>query len=99
MITRAEMTPKPEPGPQEDPWYYGWRYVEQTGLDGQVNMVQVPLTEEDVLHPQEDDFIAQNDDHTQDCQYLKTILDAHLADRPGVHVFYDHRMDWGVEGI
>jgi colicin import membrane protein len=99
MITRAEKMPKPEPGPQEDPWYYGWRYVEQTGPDGQVNMVQVPLTEEDVLHPQEDDFIVQNDDHTQDCQYLKTILDAHLADRPGVHVFYDHRMDWGVEGI
>jgi Uma2 family endonuclease len=99
MITRAEKMPKPEPGPQEDPWYYGWRYVEQTGEDGQVEMVQVPLTEEDVLHPQEDDFIVQNDDHTRDCHYLKTILDAHLADRPGVHVFYDHRMDWGVEGI
>ncbi len=99
MITRAEKMPKPEPGPQEDPWYYGWRYVEQTGPDGQVRMVQVPLTEEDVLHPQEDDFIVQNDDHTRDCHYLKTILDAHLADHPGVHVFYDHRMDWGVEGI
>ncbi|HTU88456.1 MAG TPA: Uma2 family endonuclease, partial [Gemmataceae bacterium] len=83
----------------EDPWYYGWRYVEQTGPDGRVKMVQVPLTEEDVLHPQEDDFIVQNDDHTRDCHYLKTILDAHLADRPGVHVFYDHRMDWGVEEI
>lgn len=99
MITRAKTMPKPEPGPQEDPWYYGWRYVEQTGPDGQLKMVQVPLTEEDVLHPQEDDFIVQNDDHTRDCQYLKTVLDAHLADRPGVHVFYDHRMDWGVEGI
>jgi hypothetical protein len=99
MITRAEKMPKPEPGPQEDPWYYGWRYVEQTGEDGQVEMVQVPLTEEDVLHPQEDDFIVQNDDHTRDRHYLKTILDAHLADRPGVHVFHDHRIDWGVKGI
>jgi putative restriction endonuclease len=99
MITRAEKMPKPEPGPQEDPWYYGWRYVERAGEDGQVEMVQVPLTEEDVLHPQEDDFIVQNDDHTRDCHYLKSILDAHLANRPGVHVFYDHRMDWGVEGI
>jgi colicin import membrane protein len=99
MITRAEKMPRPEPGPQEDPWYYGWRDVEQAGPDGQVKMVRVPLTEEDVLHPQEDDFIVQNDDHTCDCHYLKTILDAHLADRPGVHIFYDHRMDWGVEGI
>lgn len=99
MSTRVESRQKREPTPQEDRWYYGWRYVKQTGPDGQVKMVQVPLTEEDVLHPQEDDFIVQNDDHTRDCHYLKTILDAHLADRPGVHVFYDHRMDWGVEGI
>src|SRR5487761_491650 len=99
MSSPAKMGPKPEPTPQEDPWYYGWRYVERPGPDGQIESVQVPLTEEDVLHPQEDDFIVQNDDHTRDCHYLKTILDAHLADRPGVHVFYDHRMDWGVEGI
>ncbi len=99
MNIRVQATPKPDPTPREDPWFYGWRYVEQVGSDGQVEMVQVPLTEEDVLHPQEDDFIVQNDDHTRDCHYLKTILDAHLADRPGVHVFHDHRMDWGVEGI
>lgn len=99
MNIRVDATPKREPGPQEDRWYYGWRYVKQTGSDGEVTRVQVPLTKADVLHPQEDDFIVQNDDHTRDCHYLKTILDAHLADRPGVHVFYDHRMDWGVEGI
>jgi colicin import membrane protein len=99
MVTRAEKMPTPEPGPQEDPWYYGWRYVERTGPDGQVKMVQVPLTEEDVLHPQEDDFIVQNDDHTRDCHYLKTVLDTHLSGRPGVQVFFEHRMDWGVEGI
>jgi colicin import membrane protein len=89
----------PEPTPQEDPWFYGWRYLEQTDKDGRVKLIQVPLTEEDVLHPQEDDFIVQNDDHTNDCHYLKTILDAHLADRSDIHVFHDHRMDWGVEGI
>lgn len=99
MITRAEKLPKPEPGPQEDPWFYGWRYVDQIDLDGKITTNQVPLTREDVLHPQEDDFIVQNDDHTRDCHYLKTVLDAHLADRPGVHVFFDHRMDWGVAEI
>jgi colicin import membrane protein len=99
MITRAELKPKHIQGPPEDPWYYGWRYVEQTGPDGQIKRAQVPLTEQDVLHPQEDDFIVQNEGHTRDCHYLKTILDAHFADRPGVHVFHDHRIDWGVEGI
>ena len=99
MSTREQTRPKPEPTPQEDPWFYGWRYVTQAGPDGNVKTVQVPLTEEDVLHPREDDFIVQNDDHTRDCHYLKTILDAHLADRPDMHVFHDHRMDWGVEEI
>lgn len=99
MSSPAKTGLKTEPTPQEDPWYYGWRYVERPGLDGQSELVRVPLTEEDVLHPQEDDFIVQNDDHTHDCHYLKTILDAHVADRSSVHVFYDHRMDWGVEGI
>jgi colicin import membrane protein len=99
MITRAETMTKPEPSPQEDPWYYGWRYVDQIGPDGQITTVQVPLKKEDVLHPQEDDFIVQNDDHTRDCHYLKTVLDSHLADRPGVHTFFDHRMDWGIKGI
>ncbi|HWG45267.1 MAG TPA: Uma2 family endonuclease [Gemmataceae bacterium] len=99
MNIRVEPTPQPVPDLQADPWYYGWRYVEHTGPDGKITTVQVPLTEEDVLHPQEDDFIVQNDDHTRDCHYLKTILDAHLANRPGLHVFYDHRMDWSVEGI
>ena len=99
MSSPVQTGPKPEPTPQNDPWYYGWRYVKETGPDGKVKRVQVPLTEEDVLHPQEDDFIVQNDDHHRDCRYLETVLSAHLADRPGVHVFYDHRMDWGVEGI
>ncbi|HEY7426364.1 MAG TPA: Uma2 family endonuclease [Gemmataceae bacterium] len=99
MSTHVEATPKPTPGPQEDRWYYGWRYVKQTGPDGKVKTVQIPLTEEDVLHPQEDDFIVQNPAHEEDCHYLKTILAGHLAGQAGVHVFRDLRLDWGVADI
>lgn len=99
MNIRVQPTPKPDPIPQEDPWYYGWRYVEQIDPDGKAKRVQVPLTEEDVLHPQEDDFIVQNEDHDEDCYYLRTVLTAHLADQPGLHVFHDMRMDWGVASI
>jgi hypothetical protein len=31
---------------------YGWRFVHQTLPDGSRELVQVPLTMEDVLHPQ-----------------------------------------------
>lgn len=99
MSTPVETRTKPEPGPHEDPWYYGWRYVKQTSPDGQITTIQVPLSKEDVLHPQEDDFIVQNGAHEEDCYYLRTILSSYLANRPGVHVLHDHRIDWGVEEV
>ncbi len=104
MNIRVEPTLQSVPAPKDDPtkndrWFYGWRYVKRTGPDGKINMVQVPLTKEDVLHPQEDDFIVQNDHHRCDCRYLDSILGAHLANRPSLYVFHDHRIDWGVEGI
>ncbi len=85
--------------PELDPFRYGWRYVRQPGPDGNMVPVQVPLQQEDVLHPQEDDFIVQNDDNRRDCRYLETILEAHLANHPNLYVFHDHRIDWGVEGL
>jgi colicin import membrane protein len=99
MSTRVESMAEPTPTPQVDPWRYGWRYVKRTGPDGAITTTRVPLTKEDLLHPQEDDFIVQSEAHDEDCHYLKTILTAHLADRPGVHVLHDHRIDWGVEGV
>jgi hypothetical protein len=82
-----------------DPFRYGWRYVRKANEAGKPAWVQVPLTQEDVLHPQEEDFIVQTDAHQRDCQHLKNVLDAHLAGRPGMKVFHDMRTDWGVRGV
>jgi colicin import membrane protein len=89
----------PEERPEVDPFRYGWRYAWQSGPNGQQMPVRVPLTQADVLHPQEDDFIVQNEDHVEDCHFLRTILSTHLANRPGIHVLHDHRIDWRVEGV
>ncbi len=53
-----------------DPFRLGWRYVTRRGPDGKEICEQVPLTEWDVLHPQEDDFIVTNYAHTRDLYYL-----------------------------
>jgi Uma2 family endonuclease len=84
---------------QDDPFRLGWRYVNKVGPDGKVESVQVPLTEEDVLHPQEDDFIVQDYAHDRDCDYLRDNLRALAQTLPGMKVFCDHRFDWGVEGV
>lgn len=84
---------------EADPFRLGWRYVRKEGPDGEVDFEQVPLTPEDVLHPQEEDFIVQGERHVQDCLYIYSVLRRLVRGRPGVRVFHDHRMDWGVEGV
>jgi colicin import membrane protein len=93
------LKPSLEGQPELDSFRYGWRYAWQSGPNGQPKCVRVPLTQADVLHPQEDDFIVQNPEHEEDCHYLKMVLAAHLSDRPGVRIFRDPRLDWGVAGI
>ena len=45
--------------------FYGWRY-DKAAPDGGFDLDQVPLTLEDVLHPQEDDVIPENTQHEPD---------------------------------
>lgn len=82
-----------------DPFYLGWRYVTETANDGSEELKQVPLTEWDVLHPQEGDFIVQNYAHTRDCIYIRQSIESVLALRKKSLVLIDHRVDWQEAGI
>jgi hypothetical protein len=82
-----------------DPFYYGWRYVWQTDENGKKVQVEVPLTLEDVLHPQEEDHIMITPAHDRDCHYLEGVLLVTLAGVPDAQVLHDVRTDWGVEGL
>jgi Uma2 family endonuclease len=82
-----------------DPFRYGWRYVWQKDDKGMPVQVQVPLTLADVLHPQEEDRIVQNDLHDRDCVYLREVMWEASARLPASIVFHDMRIDWGVEGV
>jgi Uma2 family endonuclease len=96
------ITPMAEGGATNtanDPYFYGWRYVEKKRDDGTVFSERVPLTEWDVLHPQEDDFIMITEPHERICGYLADVIRDHLANHPGAHVLVDHRVDWQVPGI
>jgi len=44
--------PPPTPPRDNDPFRYGWRFMHRVGPDGREDLEQVPLTLEDVLHPQ-----------------------------------------------
>jgi Uma2 family endonuclease len=84
---------------EDDLFRFGWRYVRRKGSDGSETFDRVPLTAYDLLHPQEGDFIVQNDAHTEDCFYLKHAFAYQLRDDPSAKVFCDHRIAWDVPGI
>jgi colicin import membrane protein len=98
MSTTVEPQTSPPPE-KEDPWRLGWRYLPEVGPDGKTRYKQVPLTQDDLLHPQEEDFIVNNGVHDDICTYLRNALFAHFAGRPDVVVLHDYRVDWGVEGV
>ncbi len=82
-----------------DPYRYGWRYVLSKDPANPERWEQVPLTKDDVLHPNHEDYIVHGIYHDDDCTYLKNALLLAIKRRPGWRVFHDVRIDFGVEGV
>ncbi len=93
------MSENRTPAVAEDPFRLGWRYVREVGPDGEETVRQVPLTERDLLFPQEGDFVVRGEAHTRDVCYLRAALQTLLHQRPEIHVFADHRVDFAVLGV
>lgn len=82
----------PNEPPADDPYRYGWRLKRVELPDGTVKVKQIPLTLEDLLHPEEEDFRVHSKQHIDDCYYLLNGLRRHVpADR---EVLCDHRVFW-----
>ncbi len=79
--------------PAADRFPYGWRYIERVAPDGTVSFEQVPLTLEDVAHPQEGDQVTHSDLHQRICAYLYNVLRGLLAGIPGAVVLHNVRID------
>jgi len=90
--------PTKRPAPT-DPFRLGWRFVPRIADDGSEIIEQVPLTEWDILHPEEGDFIVQNEEHTRNCIYLRQSFESVFRNRPDVSTFCDHRVDWQEPGV
>ncbi len=82
-----------------DPYRYGWRYVRRILDNGDEEFDQIPLTLEDVLHPQEEDFIVHTYEHERTCTYVENVLVSHLAADPTAVVLRDVRVAWDVPGL
>ncbi|MCS6940725.1 MAG: Uma2 family endonuclease [Roseiflexaceae bacterium] len=83
----------------DDPFRYGWRYVPRPTPDDPRHLEQVPLTLEDVLHPEVGDFIVHSDRHETDRIYLTEVLRARLESSGAAIVLTDVRIAWDVPDL
>jgi Uma2 family endonuclease len=73
--------------------------VRRKGPDGREVWERIPLTLEDVLHPQEGDVHLLSDPHTDDCTYLRDVLkDRHAGER-SVAILSDCGIYWDIPGL
>ncbi len=91
----AALAPPADP----NPFRYGWRYVNKRLPDGRIEVEEVPLTLEDVLHPQEDDVIPENTVHEPERGHLTGAFRTRLSRLYNGHVFSDCIIDWNVPGL
>jgi hypothetical protein len=101
MSTVSDRTTGKPPGPADrpDPFRYGWRYVRITRSDGTEDLDRVPLTLEDVLHPEAGDIIVQSDPHDWDRAYLKAVCDTRLMHDATAVVLSDCQVDFNIPGV
>ena len=73
---------------------YGWRTVLEEDEHGNKKAMQIPLTLEDYLHPQEGDNHMQNQSHHKIGKYIEAVLELYLRHIYGVVVFNDVGIKW-----
>jgi len=95
----SRATPPPPTLNQPSQFPYGWRYLKRTLPDGSIELDQVPLTLEDVLHPQEEDVIPMRSLHEMECSYLAAVVRSRDLGPPIVYVTADLLIDWGVPDL
>ncbi len=98
MSTTTQQPPKSDAA-DGDPFRLGRRYVRHKKDDGTEWVEQVPLTERDLLFPQEGDEVMHVDAHSRILFYLYMILCHQLRDRNDAKVLFDHRVDFGIDGV
>jgi hypothetical protein len=95
----TDLTESPTKLPDGYPFHIGSRIVRTMDASGKERSESIPLTEEDFLHPQEEDRFMIVDKHWVSVTYIRQAIEFANEHRPAIRVFSDHRIDWEVEGI
>jgi hypothetical protein len=97
-VSTSQKTTTPVPD-EPDPFRYGWRFETIQEPDGTERVEQVPLTLEDVLHPEFGYEIMQNDPHVGDTTYLRIVFKSRLPTDSQILVLTDCSVDFNLPGV
>jgi len=88
-LTTAQTTNQTEPD-----WSLGWRYERVRTADGKEELVQIPLTPDEALHPEEGYIMPVRPYHERITTDLSVMLRAHYHHHPTITVFCDLVFKW-----
>ena len=94
----ARKLPTPEES-SDDSFRLGWRFRRVRLPDGRAELVEEPLTVENLLDPQLGDHVVQNSWHVATVHRLFEILSRRYKHHPDVFVSCDLKMIWGIRGL
>ncbi len=85
--------------PEDDPFYYGVRTLIEEDENGNHVFIEVPLSLEDFLNPQEGDYFMQGGLHGINVTKLTSIFRYRYRHIPTIHVCSDKKMLWGIKEL
>ena len=98
-MTTATTRPSLATDADADPFRYGWRLVPRPTPDNPRHLEQVPLTLDDVLHPEVGVFMVLCALHEPARMYLSAVLRARREPSRGAMVLSDVRFAWDLPDL
>ncbi len=101
-MTAVKQTKLPEqtsPQPTAVDWTGGWRYERIQLADGKEDLVRIPLTDEEILHPQEGYVMPERTYHEAICRDLSDMLLVRYQNQVAMAVFHDLIFEWDKPDI
>ncbi len=92
MALKTRNSPR-SPSPEPD-FSLGWKEVFVETPDGGREWVQIPLTPEEILHPEEGFIMPESTDHARMIQRLNEMLQTRYANAPNMAVYSDLIVKW-----
>ncbi|MCE7982072.1 MAG: Uma2 family endonuclease [Caldilinea sp. CFX5] len=93
-LTTAEQTTSAVTAKFTGDWTLGWRYETVRTANGQTEVVRIPLTPAEALHPQEGYITPIRTDHDRISDDLCDMLRPYLEAQADVAVFHDLVFEW-----